>query len=118
MIKRFFVAVALCAAAVCFSASPAKAQATWFYVATAVDVQGSESVFSNEVSAIVPLQGTHTVALTCTEPVGSAVGFNFYRGKVSGGPYARQNSVPTTACAFTDKFSAPPAPVLAPPVVN
>lgn len=113
----FFLAIGLACA---IPAPPARAQSTanYFYVVTASDINASESVFSNEVAAAVPLQGTHTVALTCTEAASSAVGFTFYRGRVSGGPYARLNSSLVSACAFTDTFSPPVAPVLKPAIVN
>lgn len=92
--------------------APAKAQATVFYVATAIDTINNESVKSNEVPAGVP-KGTHTVNLTCNAPTSgtmSIVGFNFYRGSVSGGPYAKVNTTLTNACAFAETFSPPPAP--------
>ncbi len=118
MIKRFLIAVAILAAVFTSPAIPQSTMQTFFYVATAIDVGGRESVYSNEVQALVPQQGSHTVSLTCTQPASSAVGFNFYRGNVSGGSYARQNGSPVTACAFVDTFSPPPAPTLAAPVVK
>lgn len=44
----------------------------------------------------------HGVALTCT---GSAAGFNFYRGTISGGPYVKINTTPASSCAFQDPSS-------------
>lgn len=120
LLLRLIAAVAILATvfAIAPSTDAQSGTITYFYVATAADVSSRESVFSNEVPAAVPLQGSHTVALTCTEPASSAVGFNFYRSTVSGGPYARQNAALTTACAFTDTFSPPAPPVLAPAKVN
>lgn len=95
-----------------------KAQIPAFYVATAINSTGSESIFSNQAAVSIPQQGTHTVVLTWTESDTTAVAFNVYRGKVSGGPYVKVNTSPITALTFTDTFSPPTAPVLGTPTVN
>lgn len=95
---------------------PVKAQAapTFVYVVTTIDVNGFESVFSNQVT-VTFAQGQHITTLTWVAPAvptgGAAVsGYNVYRGTVSGGPYARINPSLVTAVTFLDTFVPPAAP--------
>lgn len=102
--------------AVTLFAGPAKAQAspTLFYVVTAVDANGFESVFSTQATAVFT-QGKHVSAISWTAPTvptgGAAIaGYNIYRGTVSGGPYAKINTALVTAVTFSDSFTLPLAP--------
>jgi hypothetical protein len=111
--KSLFLVVALLA--VMFVAPSARAQSpTFFYVATAVDVNGFESVFSNQVT-VTFTQGKHIAVLTWTASVvpagGTAIaGYNVYRGSVSGGPYTKVNPALVTAVTYSDTFTPPNAP--------
>lgn len=50
-----------------------------------------------------PAPGVHTVTVTWNASTTSGLaGYNVYRGTVSGGPYSRVTSTPTTALQFTD----------------
>jgi hypothetical protein len=89
---------------------------TYYYVATAVDANGFESAYSNQVTATFA-QGQKTTSLTWVAPAvpagGSAIaGYNIYRSKVSGGPYAKINAALVTGVAYSDPFVLPNAPSL------
>jgi fibronectin type 3 domain-containing protein len=48
-------------------------------------------------------QTSHTVSVTWTASVSTdVVGYNVYRGTVSGGPYSILDSTPVTADAYSD----------------
>lgn len=50
-----------------------------------------------------PAPGAHTVTVTWNASTTSGLaGYNVYRSTVSGGPYSRITSTPTTALQFTD----------------
>lgn len=50
-----------------------------------------------------PAPSVHTVTVTWNASTTSGLaGYNVYRGTVSGGPYSRITSTPTTALQFTD----------------
>jgi hypothetical protein len=50
-----------------------------------------------------PAPGAHSVSVTWSASTTSGLaGYNVYRGTVSGGPYSRVTSTPTTALQFTD----------------
>jgi hypothetical protein len=50
-----------------------------------------------------PAPALHTVSVTWNASTTSGLaGYNVYRGTVSGGPYSRITSTPTTALQFTD----------------
>lgn len=50
-----------------------------------------------------PAPAVHTVSVTWNASTTSGLaGYNVYRGTVSGGPYSRITSTPTTALQFTD----------------
>ena len=51
-------------------------------------------------TGVVP--GSHSVDLSWSTGSGSAVGYNVYRGTVSGGPYAKINNVLDAATNYTD----------------
>jgi hypothetical protein len=90
---------------------------TFFYVATAVDANGIESVFSNERSATLS-QGHYNVVLTWTASTSTVVGYNIYRSKTTGGPYTKINAaLITSGVTYTDAFVPPNAPTLAAPTV-
>jgi hypothetical protein len=87
---------------------------SFFYVATAVDANGFESAFSNEVNVIF-LQGKHIAVLTWTAavvPVGGAAvaGYKIYRGTVKGGPYTLISTALVTGVTYSDTFVPPTAP--------
>lgn len=111
--------------AVLLFAIPIMAQSgpTYFYVATAVDVNGFESSNSNEVSCVFG-PGQHNCVLTWTASVvpsgGSTIaGYNIKRSKTTGGPYVKVNTaLITSGVTYTDAFVLPNAPTLAAPTVN
>lgn len=87
---------------------------TYYYVATTVDANGFESVFSSQVVATFN-QGQRIATLTWTAPTipmgGAAVaGYNIYRGTASGGPYTKINSTLVTAVTYSDTFVLPNVP--------
>jgi len=97
-------------------ATTMKAQAgpSFFYVVTATDSAGFESVFTNQVSAVFT-QGKHITNLTWTAsvvPVGGTTiaGYNVYRGTVSGGPYVKISTSLVTGVTYADTFVLPNAP--------
>jgi fibronectin type 3 domain-containing protein len=45
---------------------------------------------------------SHSVALNWTPSTSSYVGFNVYRGSLSGGPYNRANSALISSTSFSD----------------
>jgi hypothetical protein len=71
---------------------------------------GSVTVTSNTPNSptLVALNGTatapvaHSVTLSWVASTSSVVGYNVYRGSVSGGPYAMLNATPNAALSFTD----------------
>ena len=72
-------------------------------------VSGNLSLVSNATnSPTVSLSGTgaqqvsHTVGVAWTASTSSVVGYNVYRGTVSGGPYATVTSSPVASTQFTD----------------
>jgi hypothetical protein len=90
---------------------------TYFYVATAVDANGFESLNSNQVT-ITFLQGQHNAVLNWTAPAipigGAAIaGYNIKRSKTAGGPYVNVNTALVTGVTYTDTFVLPNAPILA-----
>jgi hypothetical protein len=89
----------------------AQSQPTYFYVVTAVDAQGNESVFSNQASATIPATPPpHSVGLTWTASTSTVVGYNIYRGTTSGGPYVKVNTTTVVATNFTDTSFVPNPP--------
>ena len=46
--------------------------------------------------------GTHSVSLSWNPSTSPVVGYNVYRGTISGGPYSKLNSTPQPARSFTD----------------
>jgi hypothetical protein len=106
----WFLAVALGAAL--FAVPGASAQTTFFYVATAVDSNGVESVFSNEASATINQQAVPpklSIVLTWAASTSTVAGYNVYRSKVSGSGYVKINAALVTALTYTDTF-LPPSP--------
>jgi fibronectin type 3 domain-containing protein len=74
---------------------------TYFYVATAVNANSVESVYSNQAQATVP--ASRSVGLSWTASTSMNVsGYNAYRGTQSGGPYTKLNSSLVTRTAYTD----------------
>ena len=84
---------------------------TYYYVTTAVDSQGVESVYSNEVEAIVPtLPPAHYVGLSWTASTSQNItGYNVYRSLVSKGTYTRLNTALVPATSFQDANVSPGA---------
>jgi hypothetical protein len=98
----------------CVGAARAQAGPTYYYVTTTVDVNGFESVYSNQATATFN-QGQHNAVLTwtaATVPTGGAAiaGYNVYRSKTSGGPYTKINSALVVGVTYTDSFVLPNAP--------
>jgi fibronectin type 3 domain-containing protein len=44
----------------------------------------------------------HSVSLTWTASTSSVIGYNTYRGTVSGGPYTKLTGSPNSATSYTD----------------
>ena len=73
-------------------------------------IPGSVTVTSNATNspANITLSGTgvqptsHSVTLTWTASTSTVSGYNAYRSTVSGGPYTKLNSTPTTAITYVD----------------
>ena len=73
---------------------------------------GSVTVTSNTPNSptLVALNGTatapapvaHSVSLSWVASTSTVVGYNVYRGTISGGPYALLNSTPDAALSYTD----------------
>jgi hypothetical protein len=108
---RIFFAL-LVLIAILFIPAPARAQTTFFYVATAVDSNGVESVFSNEASATINQQAVPpklSVVLKWNASTSTVLGYNMYRSKVSGSGYVKINTALITGLTYTDTF-LPPAP--------
>jgi hypothetical protein len=113
MKKYFSKIVGFAAMLVLFLALVAWPQtsATYFYVVTAVDANGVESVFSNEASATIPSGGgAHSVSLSWTASTSTVAGYNVYRSKVAGGPYTKINPAEVAGLAFTDSAVQPNPP--------
>lgn len=107
--KRLLFALVLLLAA---TFSNAQVAPTYYYVATTVDVNNLESIFSNEASATL-VQGKHIVSLTWTAPTipvgGAAIaGYNVYRGTVKGGPYAKISTTLVTGVTYSDTIGTLP----------
>ncbi|MGH9712666.1 MAG: choice-of-anchor D domain-containing protein [Candidatus Acidiferrales bacterium] len=73
-------------------------------------VTGTLTVFSNAPAVQVALAGTgagqvvpHTVALNWAPSVSVVIGYNVYRGTVSGGPYTRLNPGVELTTSYADK---------------
>jgi hypothetical protein len=81
----------------------------YFYVVTAIGSNGTESVFSNQIS-VTFAQGQHNVNLTWVASTSTVTGYNIYRGTVTGGPYTKINASPVTVVTYTDTFTLPNAP--------
>ena len=111
-LRRLFVLLAIVVSL--FSATIAMAGPTYYYVATTVDVNGFESVFSNQaVATFNQSQHIATIAWTAAVvPTGGAAiaGYNVYRGTVSGGPYIKINTALVTGVTYSDTFVLPSAP--------
>jgi hypothetical protein len=81
-----------------------------FAPTNAVTVPGNITIGSNAtIPAIsITLSGTgvqtvqHSVALSWTASTSSVVGYNIYRGSVSGGPYTLLTSSPVAGTSYTD----------------
>jgi fibronectin type 3 domain-containing protein len=78
---------------------------TYYYVVTAVDGSGHESVFSNEASAVVPAAPTGltatpgspgSVTLAWTASTSNVAGYNVYRSTASGA-YTSTNKIASVA---------------------
>ncbi len=73
-------------------------------------VSGSVTVTSNTPNSptMIALSGTgtaavtHSVTLSWVASTSTVVGYNVYRGSVSGGPYTMLNSTPNAAVSYTD----------------
>ena len=77
---------------------------TYYYVATEVNTGGQESAYSNIGQAVIPgvTQVAHNVTLSWNSGDGNAVGYNVYRGTVSGGPYQIINTALDASSNYTD----------------
>jgi hypothetical protein len=92
----------------------AVATTTFYYVVTTVDVNGFESVYSNQATAVFS-QGKHVANLSWTAPTiptgGAAIaGYNVYRGTSTGGPYTQINTALVTGVTYSDPFVIPNSP--------
>ena len=77
---------------------------TYYYVSTAVNYTGEESIYSNQATANVPGNGVPpSVSLSwnaSTSP--NLTGYNIYRSTTSGGPYSKLNSSAVPSTAYND----------------
>jgi len=73
--------------------------ATGTYIVTATSVANSSNSASATVTVSVPVQ--HSVTLSWN-PVTSVVGYNVYRGSVSGGPYNMINTALNASADYAD----------------
>jgi hypothetical protein len=81
-----------------------------FTPASAGSLPGSVTVTSNATNspATITLTGTgvqpvsHSVTLTWTASTSTVSGYNVYRSTVTGGPYTKMTSSPTTATTYVD----------------
>ncbi len=90
--------------------SRAQTGPSFFYVVTAQDSSGFESVFSNQASCVFT-QGKHICTLNWLASTSTVAGYNIYRGTVSGGPYTKISpATPVSAVTYTDTFVLPTAP--------
>jgi len=82
---------------------------TYYYVVTAIDASGQESVYSSEISAMpwIAAPGVSAtvqsgeVTLSWVSPLG-AVAYNVYRSMTKGSGYELVNSSPLTDNSFSD----------------
>jgi len=87
----------------------AQAGPTFFYVVTAVDANGLESVFSNQAT-ITFGQGQHNATLSWVASTSTVSGYNVYRSKVSGSGYVKINTALVSGVTYLDPFSLPNPP--------
>ena len=92
--------------------------ATYYYVATAVDASGNESIHSNTGGPVTVSSSTPHVAVWWTASTSTtATGYNLYRATAAAGPWTKVNTalitvVPTQAAPYDDlpvTFPNPPA---------
>lgn len=89
-------------------------QSTYFYVAVAVDSNGAESIFSNQVSeAIATIVAAPNKSVVLTWNASSStgvVGYNVYRSTASGSLFVKINSTPIVGLTYTDVYVPPNPP--------
>jgi hypothetical protein len=95
-------------------AAQAQAGPVYYYVVTAVDVNGFESAYSNQATATFGV-GQKTASLSWTASVvpsgGAAIaGYNIYRSKTTGTGYVKINAALVTGVTYSDSFVPPTAP--------
>ena len=80
-----------------------------FAPAVAGSTRGAVTITSNAAPITIALSGTgvaqvipHSVSLNWTASTSSVIGYNVYSGTVSGGPYSKLTSAPTSATNFMD----------------
>ena len=113
--KYTITSVTMLLAFCCWLTWPSHAQALsgpYFYVATAVDSSGNESVFSNQapIGGCLPTAAKPHCALSWTASTSTVSGYNIYRSTTSGGPYTRVNASLVVGTLYTDTFSFPAPP--------
>jgi len=82
-----------------------------FYVATAVDANGFESVNSNEASCTLT-PTTPKCNLSWTASTSIVAGYNIKKSSVTGGPYTKVNTTLITGLTYVDVYPAPNPPVV------
>jgi hypothetical protein len=66
------------------------------------DSNATNSTTTENLSGTGTQSGSHSVALSWTPSTSQVVGYNVYRGGLSGGPYSKINSAVDVSTAYTD----------------
>jgi fibronectin type 3 domain-containing protein len=82
----------------------AETNQSYYYVVTALDANGVESGYSNQIAIFVP---RHIVHLTWSASTDNVIGYRVYRSTMDGGPYVNYTIGPVEFLAFDDVTGVP-----------